>query len=198
MLRTLIISIAVSIAALLTASCSMPETKIYSVLVSGEKADAGRKADAAVNITVHSSRYLSQSYIAYRNSPYQVEIARYGRWDAPPADMVRDAFRDSIAASGMVREVKTSAITPAGFYSLDISLKQFERRDEGEASFGQMLLEVKLISPEGKELYADTLSRNVRLEDKSFLALAKGLSSALTDVVSQVKTGMVKSLQSIR
>lgn len=184
----------VAFAALMLVSCSMPGTKIYSLAVPEEKPLAVRQTEAAVNLTVHSARYLGQSYIAYRTSPYQIELSRYSRWDMPPVDLVRDAFRDALAAAGLFREVKSSVVTPGGFYTLDINLKQFERFDEGEISFGQLLCEVKLRSPEGSEIYKETIAKKIRLEDKGFPGLARALSSGLAEGLGQIQSGLAKTM----
>jgi len=189
-----IIAFAAILAMILLISCSMPGTKIYSLAVPEEKTISGGQTDASVNVTVHSPRYLGQSYIAYRTSPYQIDLSRYSRWDMPPVDLVRDAFRDGLSASGSFREVKASVFTPGGYYNLDIYLKRFERLDEGETSSCQLLFEVKLRSPEGNEVYKKTISKTVRLEDKGFPSLAKALSSALAEGIGQSQSGIVSAI----
>lgn len=184
----------VAVAVLLLTSCSMPGTKIYSLAVPEEKTVSGRQTEASVNVTVHSTRYLAQSYIAYRTSPYQIELSRYSRWDMPPVDLVRDAFRDGLSAAGLFREVKASLVTPGGFYNLDINLKRFERLDEGESSSCQLLFEVKLRSPEGNEVYKETISKSVRLEDKGFPTLAKALSTAVAEGIGQSQSGIARAM----
>jgi uncharacterized lipoprotein YmbA len=170
----------------------MPGTKIYSLVVPEEKAAPVTAAGAPVNIEVDSPRYLTQSYIAYRTSPYQIEISRYSRWDMPPADLVRDAFRDAIASSGLFSDVETFLTTPPGYSRLEINLKRFEREDEGEASFARLEIDVRLRSPEGKEVYADTMSKKLRIEDRTYAGLARMLSESLSDDIKQVKTGLRK------
>ncbi|MGC2062792.1 MAG: ABC-type transport auxiliary lipoprotein family protein [Thermodesulfovibrionales bacterium] len=194
MQRFFIIAFAMILAMILLISCSMPGTKIYSLAVPEEKTVSGSQTDASVNLTVHSPRYLGQSYIAYRNSPYQIEMSRYSRWDMPPVDLVRDAFRETLSAAGLFREVKASVVTPGGYYNLDINLKRFERLDEGETSFCQLLFEVKLRSPEGNEVYKETISKTVRLEDRGFPNLAKVLSSALAEGIGQIQAGIAKAI----
>ncbi len=188
----------VAFAMLLLAACSMPGTKIYSLAVPEEKGVAGGQTDAQVNITVRSPRYLGQSYIAYRTSPYQIEMSRYSRWDMPPVDLVRDAFRDAFSAAGLFREVRTSVVTPGGFYTLDINLKRFERLDEGETSSGHLLFEVKLRSPEGNEVYKETIAKTVRLEDKGFPNLARALSSALAEGIGQIQSGISRTIPGMK
>jgi uncharacterized lipoprotein YmbA len=198
MQRLFIIAFAMLMAMILLISCSMPGTKIYSLAVPEEKAVSGRQTDASLNVTVHSTRYLGQSYIAYRTSPYQIDLSRYSRWDMPPADLVRDAFRDAFSVAGLFKEVKASVVTPGGFYHLDINLKRFERSDEGEISSCQLLFEVKLRSPEGNEIYKETISKKVRLQDKGFPNLAKALSSALAEGIEQSQSGIARAMTGVK
>ena len=182
-------------------SCTMPETKIYSIhmpdspVLPQPKADKGEEgvssAVASIVIRVHSQRYLTQPYIAYRNSPYQLEISRYSKWESPPDDMVKDAFKCSFLSSGLFKEVRVSNIVPEGFYLLEINLKKFERSDAENDFFGEVVFDVNLFSPDGRELYRSAMSRKVGLDDKSFLSLAKGLSAALAEGIAVVKNSVV-------
>lgn len=185
---------AIILTAVLFAACSMPETRIYNLSLPDEKVKSSTAATASVNITVHSPRYLSQSYIARRTSPYQIEISKYAKWDAPPADLVRDTFKDSLSSTGMFKEIKKSGYTENGFHSLEVNLRKFEKSDIGDASFGELVFEVSFRSPDGIELYSKVFSRTLKLDDKSFLGLARGLSSALADGITEVKTGILKTM----
>ncbi len=183
-------------------SCTMPETKIYSIHIPDSpvlpppKADKGEdggfSAVASIVIRVHSQRYLTQPYIAYRNSPYQMEISRYSKWESPPSDMVKDAFKDSFLSTGLFKEVRASNIVPEGFYLLEINLKRFERSDAGNDSFGELVFDVNLFSPDGRDLYRSSMSKKVALDDKSFLSLARGLSAALAEGIVEVTNSVVK------
>ncbi len=183
-------------------SCTMPETKIYSIHIPDSpvlpppKADKGKEegfsAVASIVIRVHSQRYLTQPYIAYRNSPYQMEISRYSKWESPPSDMVKDAFKDSFLSTGLFKEVRASNIVPEGFYLLEINLKRFERSDAGNDSFGELVFDVNLFSPDGRDLYRSSMSKKVALDDKSFLSLARGLSAALAEGIVEVTNSVVK------
>jgi uncharacterized lipoprotein YmbA len=176
----------------LYAACTMPETKIYSLSLPAVQEIPAVRTDASINVLVQAPRYLSQSYIAYRTSPYQLQMSRYSRWDSAPDDIVRDAFRDSLSSLEVFREVKASPATPQGSYGLEINLKRFERFDEGEASYGELVFDINLISPEGKELYHGTVTKSRKLEDRSFLSLAKALSAALSEGINEVKGKLVE------
>jgi len=189
---------------LFISACTMPETKIYSInihdstILPPPKADKGEEGGfssvASIVIRVHSQRYLTQPYIAYRNSPYQLEISRYSKWVSPPSDMVKDAFKDSFSSSGIFKEVRVFNTVPEGFYLLEVNLKRFERSDTGKDSFGELLFDVNLFSPDGKEIYHSTISKSVKLDDKSFLSLAKGLSNALAEGIVEVENSTIKSI----
>jgi uncharacterized lipoprotein YmbA len=173
-------------------ACTMPETKIYSLNLPIEGGIVNTKADASIVIYAHSPRYLTQPYIAYRNSPYQLEISRDSKWELPPVEMLKEAFKDSLYSTGLFKEVRVLNITPSGFYVLDIKLKRFERTDEGNDSFGEFVCDVSLFSPDGSKLYHSNVSKRVKLDDRSFLSLAKGLSSALNDGIGEIKNSVIK------
>ncbi len=181
-------SIIIAMTCLLLSACTMPETKIYSLSMSGGKTSANARSASSVAVAVHSPRYLSQPYIAYRISPYQLDISRYSKWDSSPADIVRDAFRDAL--SSLFMEVNTSGIKPEGFYSCDINLRKFERADSEDGSFSELSFDVSLIAPDGKELYRGTVSKKMRLEGRDNLSLAKNLSAALAEGVEETKAAI--------
>lgn len=173
----------------------MPETQIYSLHVPAGKHIQNTKADTSMAILVDSPRYLSQPYIVYRNSPYQLLISRYSKWDSAPDETVRQAFRDALSSSGLFKDVRSSNVVPGGFYSLRINLKRFERLDEGNDSFGELALDVSLFAPEGRDLYQGTFIKKVKLEDRSSISLAKALSSSLVEAMEEVRTNIEKSLK---
>lgn len=180
------------LAVLILSGCTMPKTKIYSLYLPFEKNTHDDKLNASLSIVVRSPRYLSQPYIAFRSSPYQLEVSRYAKWDSAPSEMVRDAFRDSFSFSGTFKEVRASNLIPAGFHSLEIELRRFERLDAREGAEGDLAFGVTLISPEGKEIYHQDISKKFRLPDSSFLSLAQGLSPELLKAIEEVKTRTVK------
>ena len=176
------------------ASCAMPETRIYSLNMPAEKKISPVSADATVAVLVSSPRYLAQPYMAYRTSAYQLAISRYAKWDSPPDEIVRDAIRDGVAST-LFKDVRASSFVPSGSYSLKINLKRFERLDEGDLSFAEVAFDISLLSPEGKNLYDSSIAKKIKLEDRSFLSLAKGLSSALAEGTEEVRGTMAKALK---
>jgi len=186
-------------------ACTMPETKIYSiypnpspassVIKEETKGVSGKLSDASLVVIVNSPRYLSQPYIAYRNSPYQLEISKYSKWESSPNDIVKRVLKDSLSAEGIFKEVRDSAIVPEGFYSLEIDLKKFERYDEGNNSYGELVLDAKLLSPGNEELKRIAISKRVNLEDRSFLGLAKGLSHAVDDAVQEIREALIINIR---
>jgi ABC-type uncharacterized transport system auxiliary subunit len=182
----------------LIVACSMPETKIYSIYVPIDTKAVNEKIDNSVTVVVHAPRYLAQPYIAYRESPYQLKVSKYSKWDTSPSEIVSDRFKDSLSSTGIFQEVRVSSAIPRGFYSLRVNLKMFERYDEGRDSFGKLVMDVDLLSPEMKVLYQNTISKKVRLDDQSFLSLAKGLSSALTEGINDIRSNIVKSITNMK
>jgi ABC-type uncharacterized transport system auxiliary subunit len=186
-------------------ACTMPETKIYSIYITSSPASPriqeetrgvmAKFPQASLVVLVNSPRYLSQPYIAYRNSPYQLEVSKYSKWDSSPNDMLKRALKESLSADGIFKEVRASTITPDGFYSLEIDLKKFERYDEGNNAFGELALEAKLFSPDNVELRRIAISKKIRLEDSSFLSLAKGLSQAVHEAVQEIREALLINIK---
>ena len=177
------------------ASCSMPETQIYSLHLPASNNSPSKNTNASIAILIHSPKYLAQPYIAYRNSPYQLLISRYSKWESSPEEMVSHAMRDALSATGLFKEIRTSYVVPAGFYSLTIHLKRFERIDEGDDSFGELSFEADLRSPDGREIYQGSVSKRTKLEDRSFMSLAKGLSTSLAEGITEIRGNVKRSLR---
>ncbi len=177
------------------AACSIPQTKIYSLALRNDGPAAKIETDASLDLVVRSPRYLSQPYIALRTSPYQLEIARYSKWEAPPAEMVRDSFRNALSATGLFREVKASNFVPPACYSLEIYLQKFERLDNGGDSFADLAFDLDLSSPEGKSLYRGSFKKKIRLAGRDFRALAEAMSGVLAEGIDEAKAGIAKTLK---
>lgn len=167
------------------ASCSMPETKIYSLYMPAASNNAQVRKQVMITLKVQSPRYLAQPYIAHRLSPYQLDISRYAKWDSAPAEMVREIFRNSL--SGLYQDVRASTYVPEGSFVLNINLKRFERVDD---SYAELAFDAVLYSAEGRELYRIEEQKKVQLETKDSAGLAKGLSAALSEAVKEVIAGM--------
>lgn len=172
----------------------MPETNIYSLYLPAEKSVINKQANVSVAVNVKTPKYLSQPYIVHRDSPYRLEIAKYSKWHSSPNEIIKEALKGRLASAGLFREVVATNFPPADFYSLRINLTTFERFDTDSGSLGKIAFDVEFFSPDSRELYRNVISKEVKLEDKSFLSLAKGLSSALTEGLEEVMSGIIKAL----
>ncbi len=175
-------------------SCTMSDTRIYSLSLPAVKETPHTGVVVSVNVLLHAPRYLDQPYIAYRISPYELEISNASRWDSSPAEIVKGAIKDSLSSSGFFSAVMTSAFTPPGFYRCEVNLRRFERFDKGNDSFGELDFETTFLSPEGRILYRNSLSKEAKLFDRSFLSLAKFLSEALSQGLDAETAAIIKSL----
>lgn len=175
------------------AACSIPQTKIYSLALRNDDPAAKTKTDASLDLVVRSPRYLSQPYIALRTSPYQLEIAKYSKWEAPPAEMVRDSFRSALSATGLFREVKASNFVPPAYYSLEIYLQRFGMLDNGSDSFADLAFDLDLCSPEGESLYRGSFKKKIKLASRDFRALAEVMSGALAEGIDEAKAEIAKA-----
>jgi len=179
-------------------ACTIPATDIYSLnIINSPMSEEDKESikvreretvartEGSLVINVKAPRYLSQPYIAYRNSPYQPHLSKYSKWQSSPANMVKEAFEEYFYSKRLFEEIRGSNYVPEDFYSLEICLKKFERYDEGKDSFGELLFDVRLYSPAGREIYHNTISKRNNLADDSFLNLAKGLSEALSEGIRE-------------
>ncbi len=181
---------------LFVGACAMPETKVYSLYLPMERERTiAPKEDASLVIMIHSPRYLMQPYIVSRKSPYQFEVAKYSKWEASPNEMVLSVFKDVLSSDQRFKEVRVMNIVPQGSYALKIDLKRFERFDTGNDSFGELALDVQFLSHDGRGLYQHTLTKRIKMEDRSFLSLAKALSGAVAEGAEEVRDNIHRSLQ---
>ena len=170
----------------------MPDTKIYSLNLSAPEISSPVKdgfSDKSLVILVNAPRYLTQPYIAYRNSPYELEISRYSKWEASPQEMFRGALKNYLSSAGVFKEVRVSNVVPEGFYSFEIDIKKFERYDEGNDSYGELMFDCALFSSDEVRISGSTISKKIKLEDRTYLNLAKGLSKALDQAVERTTVG---------
>ncbi len=173
---------------------TMPETRIYSIYIPVERKAANAGNSESIVIHMNSERYLKQPYIAYRDSKYELKISKYSKWDTSPVKIVRKELKDVLASEGIFREVRAVNIRPEDFYLLKIDLKRFERFDDGGDFFGMLEFDVRLVSPDGKELFSDTVSKKEALDSTNFSVLAKGLSTALLQAAEEVNANVVEAL----
>ena len=177
-------------------ACTMPETKVYNLyLPMDRERTIHPKGNASIVIMINSPRYLTQPYIVSKKSPYQFEISKYSKWETSPNEILLSVFKDTLSSDQRFKEVRVMNIVPDGFYSLKIDLKKFERFDTGNDSFGELALDVQLSSHDGKVLYQQNISKTIKLDDRSFLSLAKGLSRALAEGVEEVRDNINRSLK---
>jgi len=184
------------ISVLLMSACTMPETRIYSLYVSSasEKGNPAVFPDKSIAVLVNSPRYLSQSFIAYRSSPYELEISKYSKWEASPQDMFRTLARNYLSSTGMFKEVRASSVVPEGFYTLEVDLKRFDRDDRTGGSYGELTFDYELYSPDGIALYRGSVSKEVRLENRTFINLAKGLSALSEEAVKEMAENLKQNI----
>ncbi len=191
-------SLALIIVTVLLVGCTMPKTRIYSInLPSGRDAQLS-EARASLTLRVESPRYLAQPYIASRKSPYEIEISKYSKWEATPRDIVLDALKSSLASTGLFTEIRTSNIVPPDYYSLEVELKRFEAVDEGDASFGEVVIQANFSAPRGRNLSRSTVTKRTKLDGSDFLNLAKGLSTVLSEGVEEVTLHVSDALKEQR
>lgn len=175
-------------------STSMPATKIYTLNLPAEQQTNIQKRDASVVITVDAERYLQQPYIAYRNSPYEIEISKYSKWVSAPGRLLGNELQAVLTSAGLFKDVKLSRVRHKGHYLIKIDLKNFERSGDKHSPVGVLVFDIGFISPDGKELYSMTVSKKEKLGSSSFSALAEGLSRSLEQGLAEVKEDIAEAL----
>jgi uncharacterized lipoprotein YmbA len=182
------ITVCLTVAVFFLSSCTMPDTKIYSLNLNAQEISSTVKdgfSDKSLVILVSAPRYLSQPYIAYRTSPYELQLSKYSKWEASPQEMFRGALKHYLSAAGIFKEVRVSNVVPEGFYYIETDIKKFERYDEGNDSYGELMFDFALFSPDEVRISGSTISKKIKLEDRTYLNLAKGLSKALDQAIKE-------------
>ena len=175
-------------------STSMPETKIYTLYLAADSGAVNAGDKTSLVIHMDAERYLKQPYIAYRNSPYRLNISKYSKWEASPYRMVGKEFQSALASAGLFKAVKISRIRTEGNYQLKIYLRKFERIGDQAGLFGTLVFDVELSSPAGEGLYRGAVSKKEKLGSSSFTELARGLSSALARGIEEVGAEIKKAV----
>ncbi|MBF0566271.1 MAG: hypothetical protein HQK89_13625 [Nitrospirae bacterium] len=199
-----VIAIAIGFAlAFAAVSCTMPQTKIYSLYVSAAAAKdtmaAKDNTEAAgvgtigkdkkvlyLVVQVDSPRYLQQPFIADRGSVYDLVLSKYDKWDAPPTKMVGEEFIKAFYRTGLYNEIRETLVASGDNYVAKIKLRRCERFNEPGNLYGEIAFDLNVYSPDGQDIYRDTFEKRVKLPDGSFKSLAEGLSSALSEALAVV------------
>lgn len=179
-------------------ACSMPYTKIYTLHLK-ESSEENLYIDnisrkSVINICVESPKHLKQPYIVKRYSDYSISISKYSKWEASPRDIISKKMKEELESLNIFKEVFINNINNPEDYSLDIVLKRFELLNLGKDNYGEILLNIDLISPDGKKLYHDRIYKRVKLKSDSFDELAEGLSTVLNDIITLIKNEVKKIL----
>jgi uncharacterized lipoprotein YmbA len=182
-------------AAFLAGACSIPETKMYSLYIPIDQKNTETGNTTSVSLSVTSPKYLDQPYIAYRKNLYELDISRYSKWEASPSEMVGNLLRETLLAGGIFHEVIISHALQDGLYNLEIDLKQFERYEEKDLTYGVFAMNIVLRDPSGKTLFTEKISRKIVLDEKSFLSLARNLSITLSEELEKIQNRIRKAVE---
>lgn len=174
---------------LLTAACSMPVTRIYSLYIPAEDAGSAR-LNEHLSIHVASSDYLRQPYIADRSSPYQLHIAKYAKWEESPLRMVRNEF----ARAFSLNDVNKANDASGSDYTLNVRLMRFERFVMNGQRIASLDLDISLYSQDGQPLYHRAVVKEQPLQGDDFESLARALSELLGEAVREISDDIVRTL----
>lgn len=186
------------IISILISACSIPETKIYDLHLNDSEKSKNipyRKTDPSIAIHVEAPSYLSQPYIVTRTSPYQIQISKTAKWEAPPKRFIRQGLQDILDGLRYFKHVSLSQTQPEGYYWLAVDLKKFELLDEEKGFFGELLMDVSLFDHEKNRLFQRTIAMKEKLGNKDFMKLAHVLSTFLTEGLEEIKLSVIRQIQ---
>jgi uncharacterized lipoprotein YmbA len=176
-------------------ACSMPETRIYSISVQHGLKAADSPVDRSIVIQMDSENYLRQPYIVYRNSPYELKIAKYSKWESSPYKIVRKEFKDALVSIDLFSDVHISSVSQKNSCTLRVNLSKFERHDEGDKSYALLEFNIDLLSPVGQKIYSDSVSSQESLDEKDFENLAEVMSLSLKRDIDKTVTAMAEAIR---
>ena len=176
-------------------ACSMPETRIYSISVLHDLKATDSPVDKSIVIQMDSENYLRQPYIVHRNSPYELDIAKYSKWESSPYKMVRKELKDSLLSLDLFSDISVSSVSQKNSYILRVDLSKFERHDEGEKSYAFLEFDVDLLSPVGQKIYSDSVSSKEALDGRDFKNLAEVMSLSLKRGIDKTVIAVAEAIR---
>jgi uncharacterized lipoprotein YmbA len=176
-------------------ACSMPETRIYSISVQHDLETADSQVDRSIVIQMDSEDYLRQPYIVHRNSPYELKIAKYSKWESSPYKIVRKEFKDALVSIDLFSDIRISSVSQKNSCTLRVNLSKFERHDEGDKSYALLEFNIDLLSPVGQKIYSDSVSSKESLDEKDFENLAEVMSLSLKRDIDKTVTAMAEAIR---
>ncbi|MCX8070617.1 MAG: PqiC family protein [Thermodesulfovibrionales bacterium] len=178
----------IALVSLIFISCSFTETKIYSLyLPTIDNNLPSQKQRETLYLSVRTPRYLDQPYIIFRDSPYELNLSSYAKWDASPSDIMKQNIVEVLTSKKVYKEVKVSRpqVNEKAEVMI-VDLKDFSRYDEGQFSYGMLQFSVLLRDKDNKEVYRKEFKIKEKLDDKTYLSLAKGMSKALINSLNVI------------
>lgn len=175
-------------------SCSSAEMKIYSIYmpISNEAISSSKRGET-LYLTVRAPRHLEQPYIIFRNSPYELNLSTYSKWEASPSDIIKQNMMEVLTSKKIYREVKlTRPQANEQVEVMIIDLKDFSRYDEGQISYGMLQFAVTLRDKNNKEIYQKDFKVREQLEDRTYLSLAKKISQVLMNIAQDISNSIAK------
>lgn len=177
-------------------SCSMPETRIYTLQLKESPGESiiidETKSKPVINVHVVSPGHLKQPYIVTRYSDYQVGISKYCKWEASPRDIISNKIKEELESLNMFKDVNSADIDDNEAYLLNVDLKRFELLSFGKEYYGEILIYISFLSPDGKKLYSDRVYNKVKLKSNNFDELAESLSITLNNMLMLIKNEVIK------
>lgn len=184
MIRTVLLSLSLSLAASL-AACGgkLPATRYYD-LAAPTGAPAGGAAVLVLEPLTTDEAYDDER-IVYRTNPYRLDYYDYHRWSAPPGVLVGNYLEAALERSGHFRAVvrepspdATAVLTGrvAAIEEVDVTRQAWE---------GRVVVELRLVDAKsGAPLWSQQYEEREPLAKQS----PEGLAEALTRAMDRIAT----------
>ena len=164
---------------------SVPQTGYYQLTESVPRAEQ-RAGGVLVVEALRADAAYDDDRIVYRSGEFRLDYYHYHRWSASSGSLVADFLRRGYEAQGLFRAV-TDAIGGEGGVVLSGRVVALERVDGPEDEHkARVALALRLRSAlTGDLLWTKTVRVEQAVEGHSVEALAKALSSSLSQIVSE-------------
>ncbi len=179
---------------IVTTSCSAPSARIYSIYIPHEEIRYEKNNDLTLAVDVSGPKYLTQPFIAVRSSKYELTLLNYSKWESSPVKMTASEIKANPLLNATFGDVDIKRVLPADAYKLKVELKRFERIEERENVFGFIEFNAELISPEGRKIYSERLSRQKSIAGNDIKDLAMALSEQLNELIESTARSIAKKL----
>jgi uncharacterized lipoprotein YmbA len=170
-------------------SCGhVPQTHYYLIDVAGPTPTGIKKNSLLWLKTVSTDALHSQDRLMYRTSAYEIQFDPYRRWALAPAEMIKQKTMDYLRQSGLFVQVTDELPKlERSFWSLTMTINQFEEFVSSDKRFGRMLVHVQVgEGPAEKLLWEGDVQAEALIQGSDVSSIIQAMSAATEKVLQQV------------